>query len=189
MERAVKGKDDGDKGVPTPRHTPPSQLSLGLDLFYLASQSLPTHCPYQMPRVPRTGRISCSSRLGGPCPHPPVSTRRMSMSRMKVALINSQNQRPCVSRKWMKEGLGRNEVRSQVHRSAARAVGATQSCPPGRTRSSQGGRWELGTRARMGQGRTSGVEVRMGVMTHDKARTWCEDGPGPGPGSEGGAGQ
>lgn len=55
------------------------------------------------------------------------------------------------------------------------------------------GNWELGTRARMGQGRTSGVEVRMGVMSHDKARIRCEDGiepgPGPGPGNEGGAGQ
>lgn len=49
--------------------------------------------------------------------------------------------------------------------------------------------WELGTRARMGQGRTSRVEVRMGVMIHDKARTRCEDRPGPGLGSEGGAGQ
>lgn len=70
-------------------------------------------------RIPRTSSIFCSSRLGGPTCHPPVSTRRMSMSRMKVALTNSQTQRPCVSRKWRTEGLGRSEFRSQVHSSAA----------------------------------------------------------------------
>lgn len=51
------------------------------------------------------------------------------------------------------------------------------------------GDWELGARARMGQGRTSGVGVRMGVMIHDKAITRCEDWTGPGPGSEGEVGQ
>lgn len=45
----------------------------------------------------------------------------MSVSRMKVALTKSQSQRPCVSRKWMKEGLGRKVVRSQVHISAVGA--------------------------------------------------------------------
>lgn len=52
----------------------------------------------------------------------------MSMSRMKVALTNSQNQRPCVSRKWRKEGLGRNEFRSQVHSSAVGTVGPLSQC-------------------------------------------------------------
>lgn len=103
--------------------------------------------------------------IRGSCPHPPVSTRRMSMSRMKVALTNSQNQRPCVSRKWKKEGLGRKEVRSQVHSSAAGAVGAAQLGPLGRTKEQPG--WKMGTGT--GQDRT------LGVMTHDRARTRRED--------------
>lgn len=60
--------------------------------------------------------------------------------------MNSQNQRPCVSRKWRKEGLGRSKFRSQVHSSAAGAVGTTQAGPPGRTSRSRGGRQELETR-------------------------------------------
>lgn len=125
-----------------PPVTSPPLPSLGLDLFHLASRSLPTHRPYQMPRISRAGSIDCFSRLrGGPVPHPPVRTRRMSISRMKVALTKSQSQRPCVSRKWVAEGLGRNKFRSQVHSSAAGAVEATQVGPPGRTRSSQSGRW------------------------------------------------
>lgn len=43
----------------------------------------------------------------------------MSVSRMKVALTSSQNQRPWVSRKWTKEGLGRSASRNQVQNSAA----------------------------------------------------------------------
>lgn len=95
----------------------------------------------------------------------------MSMSRMKVALMNSQNQRPCVSRKWRKEGLGRSEFRSQVHSSAAGAVGATQSGPPGRTRSSRSGRWELEIRPRWNRVEHTGQgkDASLGEMTHDTA--------------------
>lgn len=53
----------------------------------------------------------------------------MSTSRMKVALTNSQNQRTCVSRKWMNVGLGRKELRSQVQSSAASVTGASQLGP------------------------------------------------------------
>lgn len=82
----------------------------------------------------------------------------MSMSRMKVALTNSQTQRPCVSRKWRTEGLGRSEFRSQVHSSAAGNNGSAQSGPSGRTRSSQ---WEMGTgnESQKEQGRTYGAGV------------------------------
>ena len=80
----------------------------------------------------------------------------MSVSRMKVALTKSHSQRPCVSRKWTKEGLGRKVVRSQVHISAVGAGRATQMGPPSKTGSSQRRRWELGTRARMDKGGIQG---------------------------------
>lgn len=52
---------------------------------------------------------------------------------MKVAFTNSQSQYPCVSRKWVNEGLGRREFRSQVQISAAGMVGATESIPSGKS--------------------------------------------------------
>lgn len=68
----------------------------------------------------------------------------MSVSRMKVALTKSQSQRPCVSRKWMKEGLGRSRPEPGPYlRCGGR--GATQTGPPSKMGGSQRGRWELGT--------------------------------------------
>lgn len=68
----------------------------------------------------------------------------MSTSRMKVAFTNFQNHWPCVSRKWVNEGLGRREFRSQVQISAAGMVEATESIPSDKTRATHGAR--IGTK-------------------------------------------
>lgn len=61
----------------------------------------------------------------------------MSVSLMKEEFTNSQNQRPCVSRKWVNEGLGRRKFRSQVQSSAAGTIGASESIPSDKTRVTQ----------------------------------------------------
>lgn len=58
----------------------------------------------------------------------------MSVSLMKEAFTNSQNQRPCVSRKWVNEGLGLRKFRSHVQSSAAGTVKATESVLSDKTR-------------------------------------------------------
>lgn len=71
---------------------------------------------------------------------------------MKVALTKSQSQRPCVSRKWMKEGLGRKVVRSQVHISAVGAGEPLRRALLARWEAARGERWELGTGSSMDKG-------------------------------------